>query len=67
MHALRPISSQALGRVRLGLHRQRAVLLVLLVYSGLAVFMTWPIAGQLTTHLAGGRDDVMTHQWTFWW
>jgi hypothetical protein len=67
MYALRPISSQTLSRVRLGLHRRRAVLLALLAYSGLAVFMTWPIAGQLTTHLAGGRDDIMTHQWTFWW
>jgi hypothetical protein len=29
--------------------------------------MTWPVAAQLGTHLAGGRDDLMTHQWTFWW
>ncbi len=41
--------------------------LTLLVYVGLAVFMTWPVASQLTTRLAGGRADLMTHQWAFWW
>jgi hypothetical protein len=46
-------------------HREAAVMLV--VYSVLAVVMTWPVAAQLGTHLAGGRDDLMTHQWTFWW
>jgi hypothetical protein len=29
--------------------------------------MTWPVVGRLSTHLAGGRDDLWVHQWTFWW
>lgn len=46
---------------------QRRAILVLLVYVLLAVVMTWPVAGQLGTHLAGGRDDLRHHQWNFWW
>ncbi len=29
--------------------------------------MTWPVAARLSTYLAGGRDDLWVHQWTFWW
>ncbi len=29
--------------------------------------MTWPVLNRLPTHLAGGRDDLWVHQWTFWW
>lgn len=29
--------------------------------------MTWPVIARLGTHLAGGRDDLWVHQWTFWW
>ncbi len=29
--------------------------------------MTWPVATRMLTHLAGGRDDLWVHQWTFWW
>src|SRR5512139_1591065 len=57
--------SVRLTRARLS---QRSItLLVLGLYIGLAVFMTWPVASQLGTRLAGGRADLMTHQWTFWW
>lgn len=47
--------------------RQRETILVLLVYILLTVIMTWPLAARLGTHLAGGRDDLWMHQWTFWW
>lgn len=60
--------TQPRSRVILGVliqHREAAATLVM--YSVLAVVMTWPVAAQLGTHLAGGRDDLMTHQWTFWW
>ncbi len=57
-----PISSMGIR-----LSQRSVTYLMLLVYIGLAVFMTWPVASQLTTHLAGGRADLMTHQWTFWW
>jgi hypothetical protein len=60
--------TQRLGRAILdALIQHREALVMLVVYSALAVVMTWPVAAQLGTHLAGGRDDLMTHQWTFWW
>ncbi|CAG0930996.1 hypothetical protein TFLX_01951 [Thermoflexales bacterium] len=49
------------------LTRHREAIVMFVVYGALAVVMTWPLATQLGTHLAGGRDDLMTHQWTFWW
>jgi hypothetical protein len=52
---------------RARLSPRSTTLLVLFLYAGLAVFMTWPVASQLGTRLAGGRADLMTHQWTFWW
>ena len=45
----------------------RSPLLVLLLYTLLAVIMTWPVAAQLGTHLPGGSVDLWAHQWTFWW
>ena len=45
----------------------RMTLLVLLLYAGLALLITWPALANLTTHLIGGRNDLWTHQWTFWW
>ena len=29
--------------------------------------MTWPVLNSISTRLAGGRDDLWVHQWTFWW
>lgn len=54
-----------LSRVKLSPRSE--TLLVLCLYIGVAVFMTWPVASQLSTRLAGGRADLMTHQWAFWW
>lgn len=48
-------------------NKLRGYLLVLLAFAGLTVLMTWPVAARLSTHLAGGRDDLWVHQWTFWW
>ncbi len=60
--------TQPRSRVILGaLIKRREAAATLVIYSVLAVVMTWPVAAQLSTHLAGGRDDLMTHQWTFWW
>lgn len=36
-------------------------------YAVLAVAMTWPVAGQLTTHIAGEGDDLYVTQWDCWW
>ncbi len=49
-------------------HRaRRNHLLVFLLFAGLTLLMTWPVAARIGTHLAGGRDDLWVHQWTFWW
>lgn len=57
------------SRVLAGFMRgRRATLLsVLLVYSGLTILMTWPVTGQLGTHVPGGTVDLWVHRWTFWW
>jgi hypothetical protein len=47
--------------------QRREAAAMLIIYGVLTVVMTWPVTAQLSTHLAGGRDDLMTHQWTFWW
>ena len=42
----------------------------LLAYSFSPSDLTHDLAGnasRLGTHLAGGRDDLWVHQWTFWW
>jgi hypothetical protein len=49
------------------IYRQRGTILALLTYGLLAVVMTWPLAARLGTHLPGCKDDLWTHQWTFWW
>ena len=41
--------------------------LILFIFGALSVLMTWPAAARLGTHLAGGREDLLIHQWTFWW
>lgn len=47
--------------------KYRALLLSLLAFILLAIVMTWPVVPRLGTELAGGRDDLWVHQWTFWW
>ncbi len=36
-------------------------------YILLTLVMTWPLAGQLTTHLPGRGDDLLVHYWNGWW
>ncbi len=48
-------------------NKLRGYFLVLFAFAGLTVLMTWPVAARLSTYLAGGRDDLWVHQWTFWW
>lgn len=46
---------------------QRDHILVFILFVILSLVMTWPVIARLGTHLAGGRDDLWVHQWTFWW
>ncbi|MGH7789463.1 MAG: hypothetical protein ACRERC_21505 [Candidatus Binatia bacterium] len=39
----------------------------LLLFAGLAVVMTWPLARHLSTHLPLGRADLWQNLWNFWW
>ena len=48
-------------------NKLREHLLILLAFTGITVLMTWPVVAKLSTYLAGGRDDLWVHQWTFWW
>lgn len=41
--------------------------LMLGAFALLTLVMTWPVAARLATELAGGREDLWVHQWTFWW
>ena len=34
---------------------------------GLTISLTWPIAGQLGTHIPGSEGDAWVHLWTFNW
>lgn len=45
----------------------RVHLLALAFFALSTLAMTWPVVARLTTQLAGGRDDLWVHQWTFWW
>jgi hypothetical protein len=39
-----------------------------LIFSALAVLLTWPLAAHLTTHIPGtGPDDNLQFLWNFWW
>ncbi len=46
---------------------RRYHLLAFALFALLTLLMTWPVAARVATHLAGGRDDLWVHQWTFWW
>ena len=41
--------------------------LVLLAFSGLTVFQTWPVARDWRTHLVGGTNDTLMNAWHMWW
>ena len=45
-------------------HRNGIIFLFFLLLS---VAMTWPVAAHLGSSYAGGRGDLLVHQWTFWW
>jgi hypothetical protein len=48
---------------------KRAILLyagILLAYTLLALMMTWPLVGQLNSHLPGRGDDLLVHYWNGW-
>ncbi len=47
--------------------KRNLYLLVLLVYVGVAVGATWPLAAQITTHLPGRTLDTLFHYWNGWW
>ncbi|MFP2930982.1 hypothetical protein ACLESO_38450, partial [Pyxidicoccus sp. 3LG] len=41
--------------------------LVLLAFSLLSAFHTWPLLSKLKGHIAGGREDVLMNMWHLWW
>lgn len=43
------------------------VVLPFLLYLGLAIIMTWPLAAHLTTHIAGAGGDAPIFLWDAWW
>ena len=43
-----------------------AHLAALLLFAALSVFMTWPLASQLQTHLPGHLGDNVVFLWNFW-
>lgn len=45
----------------------RENLLILALFAALTLLLTWPVVARLGSELAGGRDDLWVHQWTFWW
>ncbi|MCP4357124.1 MAG: hypothetical protein GY796_03785 [Chloroflexi bacterium] len=47
--------------------RIRTPFTVWLIYAGLTIVMTWPLAAQLGTHIPGLVGDSFVHLWTFEW
>jgi len=47
--------------------RVRRLLHPLLIYSGLALLLTWPLARQLFTHVPGDGIDDPSLAWNLWW
>ncbi len=41
--------------------------IVLLLYSIIAVVMTWPLVADLSGHILRGRVDEYMYMWGFWW
>jgi hypothetical protein len=44
----------------------REKLLLFAIFGALTLLLTWPVGARLGAELAGGRDDLWVHQWTFW-
>ncbi len=47
--------------------RWRTHVLVILAYIVLALVLTWPVAGHLTTHVPGNGADDPPLTWNLWW
>ncbi|WP_129626758.1 hypothetical protein [Candidatus Oscillochloris fontis] len=45
----------------------RALLAILALYAGLAIFLTWPAALYLTTAVPGNGYDSWQNMWNMWW
>ena len=46
---------------------RRFMLLVTLFAAALTVLYTWPLASQLSTHVAGRSVDAEQFLWSYWW
>ncbi|MCB8945191.1 MAG: hypothetical protein H6658_15705 [Ardenticatenaceae bacterium] len=44
-----------------------SAVLACILYTGLALAATWPLARHLTTHLPGASTDALIHYWNGWW
>ena len=53
--------------MQLIIRSHRHSLLLVGLYIGSTVIMTWPIAGQLGTHIPFTDGDAWVHLWTFHW
>ncbi len=47
--------------------RLKLYTIALVGFIALAIILTWPIAGQLGTHIPGSEGDAWVHLWTFNW
>jgi hypothetical protein len=51
-----------------GVTRQRWIdLIIFLVYLGIALGITWPLAANLDSHFPGDSNDSLHHYWNGWW
>ena len=41
-------------------------LVILAVYTLLAIILTWPLAAQFTSHVPGGNNDLFQNYWNLW-
>lgn len=48
-------------------HKSWGNVIVLLIYFGIAVGITWPLVPHLSTHFPGGSQDTFVHYWNGWW
>lgn len=51
----------------MGLRHWRAHLLILVVYTVLALVLTWPLAANFGTHVPGNGADDPPLTWNLWW
>jgi hypothetical protein len=47
--------------------RKRETLAVMLVYTALTLFMTYPVVARLGSHYIGAGSDMWIFQWNDWW